>query len=89
MSTATRHAGAKYAALKRSQIIIRLLTVERRLLATSGNGRPSIKPGAMDRDLRKERAALFGALHAKDEEILAKWRAGYTYGHYGSGRTRR
>jgi hypothetical protein len=72
---------SRYAALRRSQLVIRLWTLERELLATDGRGRPRIRFGSKrDTELRKERAALFDALRVKDDEILAKWRAGWTYG---------
>jgi len=77
----------KYALLRRSQIAIRLLALERELLATDGRGRPRIRSGSTrDGTLRKERAELFRALEQKDAAILEKWRAGWTYGAPGAGR---
>lgn len=71
----------RYAALRRSQIAIRLWSIEQELLASDGRGRPRIKSGSTrDKALRVERAALFDALKDKDEAILAKWRAGWTFG---------
>ena len=71
----------RYAALRRSQIVVRLLELERELLASDGRGRARVKPGSdRDRKLRGERVALFDALREKDDELCAKWRAGWTYG---------
>lgn len=74
-------APSRYAALRRSQIVVRLLTLERELLASDGRGRARVKPGSTrDRELRKERSALLDAIREKDDELIAKWRAGWTYG---------
>ena len=59
-------AAPKLAALKRSQICLRLHLCERELLGA--------KPGsARDRALRAERADLLAALTLKDAEIYKRW----------------
>lgn len=71
---------SKYALLKRSQLVIRQLQIESELLATNGQGKPRLKWGsARDRALRQERAQLLQEIADRDDAILAKWRAGWTY----------
>ena len=66
----------KYAQLRRSQLLVRLLGIEAQLLATTAHGQPRIKWGTpRDRALRKERAELLDAMHERDAQILAHWRA--------------
>ena len=56
----------KYAALSRSQVIIRLTSIECALMnCKSGSDR--------DRKLRAERRDLFAALEEKDAALLKKW----------------
>ena len=66
----------KYRALRRSQLLVRLLGIESELLATNGRGQPRIKWGTpRDRALRTERAQLLDEMRTRDAEILAHWRA--------------
>ena len=72
-------AASKYATLKRSQLLVRLLQLDAQLLATDSRGRPRIKWGTpRDRELRSERAKLLDEIHARDDAIVAHWRAGLT-----------
>lgn len=67
----------KYATLKRSQLLIRLINIEAQLLSTNGRGQPRIKWGtARDRTLRTERAQLLEEMHKRDAIIIAQWHAG-------------
>lgn len=68
---------SKYASLKRSQLLVRLIEIENELLATNGRGQPRIKWGTpRDRTLRAERAQLLDEMHKRDAEIIKQWHAG-------------